>query len=175
MSHNAVQSAPVEFTARLLKSRRFTSLYGEVMGAVERCAAYLDGPGREERARLPADQQAAFVRLSMWMTTSLMRSASIVLVLRAVSSGDMNVTAALKELENARPSGVFGSPPAEFPGIPGELAELRDDSVRVKEAAERFVSALFGELPRPAESPARLRLMELQERLSGSLGQPFGA
>lgn len=163
--------APVQFTSWLLKSKRFSDLYGEVMDVVERCAEYMDGKGREAREALPMAEQEAFVRLSMWLTASLMRSASVVLVLRAVGKGEMTVAAAKEELRFSRLSKSFGTPPAGFPGMPEEMERLRDESVRVGESTERFMAALFGELPHSVESTARKRLRELEKRLSTRLVQ----
>lgn len=163
--HTPPPSDPVEFTVRLLKGRRLNELYGEVMDTVERCAAYLDGDGRVARAALPVAEQADFARMSMWLTASLMRSASIVLVLRSVGSGEMGVEAALRELQPTRKA-AFDSAPPDFPGMPADLSRLREESVRAKEALERFVAILSGDLPARAGSPARRQIRELGERLA---------
>lgn len=156
---------PEDFIVRLIRGRRFSDLYGEVMEAVEWCAAYLDGEGRAKRATLTQPGQAAFARLSMWMTASLMRSASVVLVLRSVGNGEMDVGTAMRELEPTRKTS-FATVPPDSSDLPEDFVAIKNEAIRVKEAADRFVDTLFGELNEPQESPVLRQIRELEERLS---------
>ncbi len=67
------------------------------MALVEEAAAYLEGPGRLEARRLPAELAYSYATESMALTTRLMLAASWLLIQRAVNEGRMTREQALQE------------------------------------------------------------------------------
>ena len=85
----------------------------------------------------------------------------------------MTVTAAIREVESTRKAS-FTVPPPGFRGLPDALSGLVDEGIKAREATDRFVAALNGDLPRPSESPALRQIRDLQERLGTGMAAGLG-
>jgi regulator of CtrA degradation len=93
---------PSELAARMIGSAEFRTLYAEVMELVEDTANFLDHEGRAASKLLGRHASVAYSKHSMELTTSLMRSASACLALRAAREGEMRIEDALKDVMAAR-------------------------------------------------------------------------
>lgn len=142
-----------EFLPKYLKGARFKALYSEVMGIVESCAAYLDGPGRIRTAGLDPARQSEYARTSLWLTTGLMRIASVMLVLKSVGSGEMAISHALLELERTKAARRHSPDHEAGPGIPDELAQILGDYRKASGKVERLAAKLASLPSMQPESP----------------------
>ncbi len=79
----------VDFYEKFASSALFAALFREGMDLVKETAAYLDGDGREQSARLDRDGALVYARESMQLTTRLMQMASWLLLHRAVGEGEI--------------------------------------------------------------------------------------
>jgi len=161
-----------DFMSRYLRSPKFMGLYSEVMSAVERCASYLDGPGRAYAKTLDATAQAAYSRTSMWMTIGLMRAASVVLVLRSVGSGEMTLDHGMSEIRKtdaARPMSRNHDPEVM---LPVEYARILEDYLTVREKVDRLAAKIFTP-PSPAANPALEWLATLEREFCTKRPEPL--
>lgn len=148
-----VASETGEFLPKYLKGSRFKALYNEVMAIVERCAAYLDGPGRQRTSGLDPASQTDYARTSMWLTIGLMRIASVMLVLKSVGSGEMGVNQGLSEIEKTKAARRHSSDHEAGPGVPEELVQILGDYRQACGKVERLAAKLAALPSLQVESP----------------------
>lgn len=158
-------SEATPFLERMLKGPQFNDVFNRVMSTVEGSAHYLDGEGRAAALAMDREGQARYSSAAMWLTTGLMRSASIVLLLRSVSEGAMPLEAATAELEKARNDEVRmrGLPD----GVPEKLAALLEAHRKSNEEVNRLVAAVLrsNSVADPAPSPVHRNIQALEDAL----------
>ena len=126
--------AAVPLIHRLAASPAFQELFREGMGLVEKSAAYLDGPGREEARALPRPASLAYATESVRLTTRLMQVASWLLLQRAVNEGELTPSQALSERRRVKlVRQAIGCAPEMLTELPETLQALSLRSVRLQE------------------------------------------
>lgn len=158
------------FLFRYLRGPRFSGLYSEVMGIVERSAVYLDGHGRDYARTLDRHLVPEYSRTAMWLTVGLMRLASVVLVLKSVGSGEMSFNHAVMEIKKSdikRPHDHDHLPKA---GISGPLLALLEDFRVARDKVERLTDRVLE--PAPQKENQALEWLSLLEREFGARRVP---
>jgi regulator of CtrA degradation len=123
----------VSFADKLAGSEAFKGLFREGMALVEKTAAYLDGPGREEAKTLPRMAALAYAAESMRLTTRLMQLASWLLLQRAVNEGELTQAEASVEKNKVRlVEQQVASSSEMLAKLPANLGELIDMSLRLQ-------------------------------------------
>ena len=148
-AHSALegQSDAVSFTARMLASEAFSTLFREGMTLVEQTAAYLDGDGREESRLLDRHISLAYASESMRLTTRLMQLTSWLLLQRAVNEGEITRTDAEREHRRVIVSTQDSTTAKEiFLQLPEKLQSLIERSIRLQMRIQRIDSELKGEV-----------------------------
>jgi regulator of CtrA degradation len=161
-----VDDGAISFARGFVKSEAFMLLFREGMGLVEHTAAYLDGDGRAESAKLPRFVSLSYATESMRLTTRLMQIASWLLVQRAVAEGEMSAEQARAENNKVRLSdATIGPPAAEAAQLPETLRELMSHSLRLQERIRHLESQMSGAGPQDKPNPVQDQLASLQARL----------
>ena len=123
---------PVSFGATFVKSEAFKELFREGMALVEQTAAYLDGDGRGESAKLARTAALAYASESMRLTTRLMQIASWLLVQRAVAENEITTAQAQREKERVKLARQDpASSDTHFAALPEEFRDLVSLSLRM--------------------------------------------
>lgn len=147
----AEASDAVSFTARMLASEAFSTLFREGMTLVEQTAAYLDGDGREESRVLDRHISLAYASESMRLTTRLMQLTSWLLLQRAVNEGEITRTDAEREHRRVVVSVQDSTTAREiFEQLPEKLQSLIERSIRLQMRIQRIDHELKGEATPPA-------------------------
>lgn len=155
-----------DFGARFAESELFNRIYQEGMRLIEETAAYLDGPGRSQAARLARMPAVAYATESMRLTTRLMQLASWLLLQRAEKNGEM--AAEDIRYERSRINLAELGEGAALEGeadLPSTLQDLVRRSLRLHERIMRLDRMLQEDArqPRPVPSPARERVDQLRD------------
>lgn len=156
----------VSFGEHFAASEQFDAVYRQGMELVERTAAYLDGPGRQEAKQLSSSVALTYATESMRLTTRLLDLASWLLIRRSLKEGEITAEEArrkrsrLKLRQSGRPSHI-----TNFSELPSRLQELIEESFALSDRIMRIDRSLQqvadGEPPRPA-NPVAAQIAELQ-------------
>lgn len=92
----------VSFGERFAASDQFDQIFKHGMGLVERTAAYLDGPGRQEAKALAPTLAVLYATESMRLTTRLLELASWLLIRRALREGEITAEEARKKRQKVK-------------------------------------------------------------------------
>ena len=129
----------ISFSALLISSAAFKTLFKDGMSLVETTASYLDGPGRQEAKALPRPAGLAYASESMRLTTRLMQLASWLLLQRAVNEGEMTQAQAALEKNKVRLTPQEPTASMEvFQQLPQRLRDLTEQSLRLQERVTHF-------------------------------------
>ncbi|WP_272906925.1 DUF1465 family protein [Hyphobacterium sp. SN044] len=142
-------ATPATRVADFVASEMFAKLFHEGMDLVERTAAYLDGPGRDDSRALDRAGALAYAAESMKLTTRLMQAASWLLVQRQVAEGEMSADEAMGERYRLPPDSIEDPHwPENGETAPVELADLAALSRTLYARLKRIDENLFaGEPP----------------------------
>ena len=123
------------------------TLYTEALRLASASRSYFDGPGKAERAALPAALRASLSVESLHITARLMAIVAWGLLRQAVAAGDINPAAALHPDRRLGKAEIAGAKPAtalaQFPD------RARSLSIATQELFERSLLAdarLHGEV-----------------------------
>jgi regulator of CtrA degradation len=154
----------VQFGTSFVKSEAFKELFREGMALVEETAAYLDGEGRDQSARLGRSGSLAYASESMRLTTRLMQIASWLLVQRAVAEGEITPAQATREKERVKLNLQDSKlPQAEFDRLPERLRAIVSLSLRFHTRVAHLDRLITGELAeRRFTSPVAAQVGMLQ-------------
>lgn len=159
----------VSFGEHFAASEHFGTVYAQGMELVERTAAYLDGPGRQEAKHLKSSAALTYATESMRLTARLLDLASWLLIRRSLRDGDITEEEArrkrarLKLRSSGRPSHI-----ANFDELPDRLQQLINESFTLSDRIMRIdrslhpVTSSGGPTPRPASNPVAAQIAELQ-------------
>lgn len=144
-----VESAPapetvtVSFGERFQASEQFDQVFKEGMALVERTAAYLEGPGRNEAKLLKAPLNVLYATESMRLTTRLLDLASWLLIRRAIKEGEMSEAEAQKKRRSVSLQGTAKVSHIQgFSKLPKGLQDLIVESYALNERIVRLDRAL---------------------------------
>lgn len=142
-------ATPSTRVADFVASEMFAKLFHEGMDLVERTAAYLDGPGRDDSRALDRAGALAYAAESMKLTTRLMQAASWLLVQRQVAEGEMTAEEAMGERYRLPPDSIEDPHwPDAGETAPAPLTELASLSRALYARLKRIDENLFaGEAP----------------------------
>jgi len=131
----------VSLAKRRLETAAFDALFAQGMALVEEAAAYLDGAGREESARLSRTALNAYAQHSLKLSTRLMQLASWLLLQRSLREGEIRPATAERE----RGKIDLAGPPREHAQealLPEALAALISRSYDLQEEIARLEAGL---------------------------------
>ncbi len=166
----------VSFGEHFAASEQFEVVYAQGMELVERTAAYLDGPGRQEAKQLKSNVALTYSTESMRLTARLLDLASWLLIRRSLRDGDITEEEArrkrarLKLRTSGRPSHI-----TNFSELPERLQQLIDESFVLSDRIMRIDRSLqqvttSGERPaRPASNPVASQIAELQAAFNAAI------
>jgi regulator of CtrA degradation len=135
----------ISFGERYAQSDQFDKVFKEGMALVERTAAYLDGPGRQESKQLKSPLTLIYATESMRLTTRLLELASWLLIRRGVKDGEISTAEATVRRERVklqplgRPSHV-----KNYAELPDGLRELIDESFALNDRILQLDRAITG-------------------------------
>ncbi len=143
----------------------FERVFTEGMALVEETASYLDGPGREQSARLPREASLTYASWSMELTTRLMQAASWLVMQKAVRDGEMRREEAAGEKYRLTRDEPALDPLAQAGnGLPARFLELVTRTEALYEQICRLDVALYVAAPVAHGSSQIIRQMrELQQ------------
>ncbi len=163
----------VSFGERFAASDHFDAVYQQGMELVERTAAYLDGPGRQEAKLLSSSVGLTYATESMRLTTRLLDLASWLLIRRSLRDGEITAEEArrkrarIKLRTSGRPSHI-----TNFAELPERLRQLIEESFQLSDRIMRIDSSLHQasetQAPRPA-NPVAAQIAELQAAFSAAI------
>jgi regulator of CtrA degradation len=133
----------ISFGEHFQASGQFDRVFKEGMALVERTAAYLDGPGRQDSKILTGQATVLYATESMRLTTRLLDLASWLLIRRSLKEGEITDEEAhvkrrriqLKTL--GRPSHT-----KDFSSLPEGLKNLIDESFQLHDRIVQFDRAV---------------------------------
>ena len=136
-----------EFTG----SELFAKTFREGMDMVEKTAAYLDGPGRQDSKKLGRNDALIYASQSMRLTTRLMQVASWLLVQRALKEGEMTGTEARAEKYRLVPEKDMDAKHTKslnqyVTSLPSLLLDLLAHSEKLYERIARLDRSLYGSI-----------------------------
>lgn len=157
----------VSFGEHFASSEQFDVVYRQGMDLVERTAAYLDGPGRQESKQLNSSVALTYATESMRLTTRLLDLASWLLIRRSLKEGEITAEEAsrkrsrLKLRVSGRPSHI-----TNFPELPSRLQRLIEESFALSDRILRIDKSLQ-QVPdsravRQPANPVAAQIAELQ-------------
>jgi regulator of CtrA degradation len=155
----------INFGERFAQSDQFDKVFKHGMALVERAAAYLDGPGRQESKQLKSPLTLIYATESMRLTTRLLELASWLLIRRGVKDGEISVAEAAMRRERVklqplgRPSHV-----KHFEDLPQGLRDLIGESFALNDRILQLDKALTMEPqmpPLPGDNPVDAQLKSL--------------
>jgi regulator of CtrA degradation len=161
----------ISFGERYAQSDQFDKVFKEGMALVERTAAYLDGPGRQESKQLKSPLTLVYATESMRLTTRLLELASWLLIRRGVKDGEISVAEAAVRRERVKLQ-PLGRPThvKHYSDLPDGLRELIDESFALNDRILQLDRAISLE-PRsavPGTNPVDLQMNRLQAAFGGS-------
>ncbi len=126
------------------QSEMFQRLFDDGMALVERTAAYLDGPGRQESRTMSRELALTYAGESMRLTTRLMQVASWLLLQKAVREYEISPEQAGDEKYRLAAQDICRGQPLELAHrLPPELIDLLLSSEEIYERVDRLDRALF--------------------------------
>ncbi|HAQ36327.1 MAG: regulator of CtrA degradation rcdA [Maricaulis sp.] len=144
-------ATPATRVADFVASEMFSKLFHEGMDLVERTAAYLDGPGRDDSRALDRAGALAYAAESMKLTTRLMQAASWLLVQRQVAEGEMSADEAMGDRYRLPPDSVEDPHwPENGAAAPAALTEIASLSRALYARLKRIDENLFAGEPEDA-------------------------
>lgn len=159
----------INFAERFAHSDQFDKVFKHGMALVERAAAYLDGPGRQEAKQLKSPLTLVYATESMRLTTRLLELASWLLIRRGVKDGDITLAEAAMRRERVklqplgRPSHV-----KQYEDLPQGLRDLIAESFTLNDRILQLDRALTVEPKMPAtESVVGEQLKSLHAAFGG--------
>ncbi len=161
----------ISFGERYAQSDQFDKVFKEGMALVERTAAYLDGPGRQESKQLKSPLTLIYATESMRLTTRLLELASWLLIRRGVKDGEISTAEAIVRRERVklqplgRPSHV-----KNYVELPDGLRELIDESFALNDRILQLDRAITMEplMASPVDNPVDLQMNRLQAAFGGA-------
>lgn len=161
-------AALVAFGERFAASPSFDALFTEATQLVEATAAYLDGAGRRDAARLAEEDGLVYANESMRLTTRLMRLMSWLILRRAVTDGEMTREEA--DRERAKGAAQFDEGPTldALGRLPRGLVLLIGRAARLQGRLLHLEASASHDRRRSAQSSPALRAL-------GHLEAAFGA
>ncbi|HEX5600096.1 MAG TPA: DUF1465 family protein [Hyphomicrobiaceae bacterium] len=170
-----VSGVTVSFGEHFAASEQFDAIYAQGMALVERTAAYLDGPGRQEAKQLKPHVALTYSTESMRLTARLLDLASWLLIRRSLRDGDITEEEArrkrarLKLHTTGRPSHIpnFDELPQQLQALIKESFELSDRILRI----DRSLEAVSGnEASRPAsKNPVAAQIAAIQAAFNAAI------
>jgi regulator of CtrA degradation len=156
----------VSFGERFAVSDQFDAIFKEGMALVERTAAYLDGPGRNEARSLRGPVSVLYATESMRLTTRLLELASWLMIRRAQKQGEITADEArvkrgrVKLRVSTRPSHIAG-----FADLPENLRRLIDASSALNDRIVQLDRAIEVVIPDAvaADNPVGAQVTRLEE------------
>jgi regulator of CtrA degradation len=145
----------INFGERFAHSDQFDKVFKHGMALVERAAAYLDGPGRQESKSLKSPLTLVYATESMRLTTRLLELASWLLIRRGVKDGELTQAEAAVRRERVklqplgRPSHV-----KQFEDLPQGLRDLIAESFALNDRILQLDRALTMEPQAPTHDNA---------------------
>ena len=164
----------VSFGERFAASDHFDTVYQHGMELVERTAAYLDGPGRQEAKRLNSTVALTYATESMRLTTRLLDLASWLLIRRSLRDGEITTEEARRKRSRIklRTSGRPGHI-TNFDALPERLRQLIEESFQLSDRVMRIDKSLnqgtSSQVQRPALNPVAAQIAELQAAFSAAI------
>jgi regulator of CtrA degradation len=155
-----------QLASRYLKSAEFNTLYHGAMELIEESATYLDRVGRHQVKAMQRRNADHYHAISTKLTTRLMNTATILLTLRSMRSGEMDFTRGMHEIETKGAARV-GTPISDaLDDMPSELVDLakRADENHVKVAS--FFARLRTQGQEVRDNPVHSALAGLQAMLN---------
>jgi regulator of CtrA degradation len=172
--HRGSAAVTISFGERYAQSDQFDKVFKEGMALVERTAAYLDGPGRQESKQLKSPLTLVYATESMRLTTRLLELASWLLIRRGVKDGEISTAEAAVRRERVKlqPLGRQ-SHVKSYAELPDGLRELIDESFALNDRILQLDRAINQE---PQATPAVDNPVDLQmNRLQAAFGGPRGS
>lgn len=164
----------VSFGEHFAASDQFDVVYQRGMELVERTAAYLDGPGRQEAKVLNSSVALTYATESMRLTTRLLDLASWLLIRRSLRDGEITAEEArrkrarIKLRTSGRPSHI-----TNFDALPERLRQLIDESFQLSDRVMRIDKSIHtagdGGSLHPAANPVAAQIAELQAAFSAAI------
>lgn len=165
----------VSFGEHFAASEQFDAVYAQGMDLVERTAAYLDGPGRQEAKQLKSNVALTYATESMRLTARLLDMASWLLIRRSLRDGEITEEEArrkrarLKLRTSGRPSHI-----ANFRHLPERLQQLINESFilsdRILRIDRSIEQADIGDrTSRPCSNPVAAQIAELQAAFNAAI------
>ena len=170
-----VPGVTVSFGERFAASEQFDAVYAQGMELVERTAAYLDGPGRQEAKQLKPHVALTYSTESMRLTARLLDLASWLLIRRSLRDGDITEEEArrkrarLKLHTSGRPSHIanFHELPVGLQALIKESFVLSDRIMRIDRSLEPVSE---NEATRPAaKNPVAAQIAEIQAAFNAAI------
>jgi regulator of CtrA degradation len=162
---------PVDFGRTFVQSEAFRALFQEGMDLVAEAAAYLDGEGRIESARLHSEGSRAYAAESMRLTTRLMQIASWLLVQRAAAEGDIGRDQVRRESSRIRLAATgTATTEAAFDRLPAGLRALVGLSARLHARIlhlDLLISEAAVAAPAPASHPVAMQRQLIERAFRG--------
>lgn len=167
---NRAVAVTINFAERFAQSDQFDKVFKQGMALVERAAAYLDGPGRQEAKQLKSPLTLVYATESMRLTTRLLELASWLLIRRGVKDGEITAAEAAVRRERVklqplgRPSHV-----KQYDELPQGLRDLIAESFALNDRILQLDRALTAE---PRMQPAESAVGEQIKSLHAAFGAP---
>jgi regulator of CtrA degradation len=141
----------INFAERFAHSDQFDKVFKQGMALVERTAAYLDGPGRQEAKQLKSPLTLVYATESMRLTTRLLELASWLLIRRGVKDGEISLAEAAVRRERVKLQ-PLGRPThvKQFEDLPQGLRDLIAESFTLNDRILQIDRALTTEPKMPA-------------------------
>jgi regulator of CtrA degradation len=162
----------INFGERFAQSDQFDKVFKHGMALVERTAAYLDGPGRQESKQLKSPLTLIYATESMRLTTRLLELASWLLIRRGVKDGEITTAEAAMRRERVklqplgRPSHV-----KHFEDLPQGLRDLISESFALNDRILQLDKAITGE-PMAPSAPGSNPVDAQMKSLHAAFGGP---
>lgn len=165
----------VSFGARFAASEQFDTVYAQGMDLVERTAAYLDGPGRQDAKQLKSSVALTYATESMRLTARLLDLASWLLIRRSLRDGEITEEEArrkrarLKLRTSGRPGHIanFHELPERLQQLINESFALSDRILRIDRSIEQVGTS--DRAPRSCTNPVAAQIAELQAAFNAAI------